>query len=99
MPDLHSKHRGQVRADRHIKSVVEEKFKRWGAGLRPVLRCPSWRKKVDITAMLSVLRPAAVHNPRVGDSIVQVWIVLVVKRARLERQFLRQKLRVSKLAQ
>ena len=29
MPDLHSKDRGKVRADSHVKSVIEGKSKRW----------------------------------------------------------------------
>ena len=87
MPDFHSKDRGEVWADRHVKSVIEEKSKRWRAGLQPVLRCPSWCKEVDSTVMLSVLRQATVHNPQVSDSIVMVWIVLLGQRARLEGQF------------
>ena len=46
--------------------------------------------------MPRVLRQAAVQNPQLSYSIVQVLIVLVTQRARLdsEGQFLRQQLRI-----
>jgi len=67
------------------------------ARLHPVLCCPFGRKKVNSTAMLRVLRQATVQNPQVRNSIVQVWIVLVAKRARAEGQFFWQHLGVSLL--
>ena len=75
MPDFHSKDRGKVKADHHVKtvkSVIVGKSKRWRAGLHPVLWYSSWRKTVDHTAMLSVLSQARVHHPQVSDSIIKV---------------------------
>ena len=97
MPDRHSKDWGKIRADRHVKSVIEEITKYGRARLHPVLCCPFGRKKVNSTAMLRVLRQATVQNPQVRNGIVQVWIVLVAKRARAEGQFLWQHLGVSLL--
>jgi hypothetical protein len=47
MPDWHSKDRGKVRADRHVKSVIEEIPKHWCVGLDPELFFANRRKKVD----------------------------------------------------
>ena len=43
-------------------------------------------QKVHSTAKLSVLRQATIQNSQVSNGIVQVCIVLVAKRARLEAQ-------------
>ena len=77
MPDWHSKDRGKVRADGHVKSVIEEIPKDWRVGPDPVLCFSFGRKKVDRTAKARVLRQATVQNSKVSNGIVQVWIVLV----------------------
>ena len=77
MPDWHSKDRGKVRADRHVKSVIEEIPKHWCVGLDPELFFANRRKKVDRTAKARVLRQATVQNSKVSNGIVQVWIILV----------------------
>jgi hypothetical protein len=73
----HSKDQGKVRADGHVKSVIEEIPKDWRVGPDPVLCFSFGRKKVDRTAKARVLRQATVQNSKVSNGIVQVWIVLV----------------------
>ena len=97
MPDWHSKDRGKVRADGHVKSVIEEIPKDWRVGPDPVLCFSFGRKKVDRTAKARVLRQATFQNLQVRNGIVQVWIVLLAKTARAEGQFLWQHLGVSLL--
>jgi len=89
MPDWHSEYRDKIGADCHVKSVIEEKSKRWRAGLHPVLRFPSGGKKVNRTAKPTVHRQASVQNPQSRDNVVQIWIVVVAQWARLEGHFLR----------
>jgi len=89
MPDWHSEYRDKIGADHHVKSVIEEKSKRWRAGLHPVLRFPSGGKKVNRTAKPTVHRQASVQNPQSRDNVVQIWIVVVAQWARLEGHFLR----------
>ena len=80
MPDCHSsKDRDKIGADRHVKSVIEEKSKRWRAGLHPVLWFPSGGKKVNRTAKPTVHRQASVQNPQSRDNVVQIWIVVVAQ--------------------
>ena len=87
MPDLNSKDRGKAKADFHVKSVIEEKSKRWRAGPTQYFSASAAQKNVYSTVTLIVHRQATVHNQQVIDSIVQVWIVVVAQRARLEGQF------------
>jgi hypothetical protein len=77
MPDWHSKDRGKVRADCHVKSVIEEIPKHWRVGPDPVLFFSNRRKKVDRTAKVRVLRQATVQNSKVSNGIMQVYIILV----------------------
>ena len=77
MPDWHSKDRGKVRADRHVKGVIEEIPKHWRVGPDPELIFSIRRKEVDRTAKARVLRQATVQNSKVSNGIVQVWIILV----------------------
>ena len=88
MSDRHSKDWAKVTADRHVKSVIEEKSERRRAFPYPVLRFLSGRKKVDGTAIPRVLRQATVQNPQISDRIVNVWVVLAAQRARPDGKFL-----------
>ncbi len=69
------------RANCHVKSVIEEKFKQWRAGLHPVLWSPNRGEKVKQTAIPRVLRQASIQYPQVSDSIVQIRVVDVAQRA------------------
>ena len=81
MPDFHSsKDQDKIRADCHIKSVIEDKSKCQRAFPYPVLCFPSGHKKVDSTAIPRVLRQATVQNLQICDSIVDVWVILVSRR-------------------
>ena len=74
---------------------MEEISERLRAFPYPVLRFPSWRKNVDSTAISRVLRQATIQ--KISVIIVNVWVVLVAKRALPDGQFLQQRLRLRKL--
>jgi len=84
MPDWRCKDRGQEWAHSLVKRVIQEKSKGERRGLNPVLRAPHVCKKVNWSAMQIswVRREAAIQNPKMGNSIVDVCIIGVAQRAR-----------------
>ena len=69
IPNFHSKDRDKVRADHHVKSVIEEKSR--SCFLQPVLHFPRGRKTVDSTDQSRVLSKL---QSRIRKLATALWI-------------------------